>query len=533
MTNDHTTLTDTTRRTVLKTIGGYGALAAVPTASAHEFNGDSSGDGTSSDHDHTDANLHGSSSNVELLDYHSLGQRGPSSTNSADNPHYGGISEMRVIGDYAYVCFFSSKDPTNNRGIGVIDISEFNAPDNTNDLRNAEMDFVAFVRNDNDAAAVMDLKTSADGDYVFYTKQPISALFDDPDPTPSTEEDSTGTLAGAITAVNVTDPENPTIAGTFAHDTGFHNCWHHKIGGTDYVFAIKDIELDGTSGVYVFEFDRPTGVLELVNTWNQQGNFADGNVTGGDTYIHDIAVQDDPRLESPVGYLSYWNAGVYALDLSNPTDISVLGHFTMSNAHYAEPAPTYFDGKRVLVAGHEYPSDKNGHTGHVKLLDADGLDDGYTKGEDNIVELDYWEWRDDVSYDGTYTFSPHNFTVTEGKWIHVGHYHGGTRFLRIDTENWSLTERGYFQAAKDVPEESKVVGLNHAAPFTWTAVTQNGVTYAADINTGIYALRYKPDSNVTNASVGVAGVVGSIGFMTLARRYGDDLWAALDALLST
>ncbi|GAA0197567.1 hypothetical protein ACFFQF_20815 [Haladaptatus pallidirubidus] len=379
------------------------------------------------------------------------------------------------------------------------------------------MDFVAFVRNDNDAAAVMDLKTSADGDYVFYTKQPISALFDDPDPTPSTKENSTGPLAGAITAVNVTDPENPTIAGTFAHDTGFHNCWHHEIGGTDYLFAIKDIELDGTSGVYVFEFDQTTGVLELVNTWNQQGNFAGGNVTGGDTYIHDIVVQDDSRLEKPVGYLSYWNAGVYALDLSTPTNISVLGHFTMSNAHYAEPAPTYFDGKRILVAGHEYPSDQYGHSGHVKLLDADGLDDGYTKGEDNIVELDHWEWRDDVSYDGTYTFSPHNFTVTEGQWVHVGHYHGGTRFLRIDTENWSLTEKGYFQAAKDVPEESKVVGLNHAAPFTWTAVTQNGVTYAADINTGVYALRYKPDTSMS----GLGWAAGGLALAGLASRYGD------------
>lgn len=63
----------------------------------------------------------------------------------------------------------------------------------------------------------------------------------------------------------------------------------------------------------------------------------------------------------------------------------------MSNGYYAEPAPTYFDGKRVVVAGQEYPSDKNGHSGQVKLLDADGLDDGCTKGEDNIVELDSWE----------------------------------------------------------------------------------------------------------------------------------------------
>lgn len=223
---------------------------------------------------------------------------------------------MRIIGDYAYVCFFSSKNPTNNREISIIDISEFNAADNSSDLQDAEMDFVAFVRNDNDAAAVMDIKTSADGNYVFYTKQPISALFDDPDPTPTTNEDSTEPRAGAITAVDVTNPENPTVVGTVPHDTGFHNCWHHEISGTDYVFTIKDIEQDGTAGVYIFEFGRVTGVLELVNRWNQAGNFADGNVTGGATYIHDVVVQDDPRLKKAVGYFPYWYAGIYALDLS-------------------------------------------------------------------------------------------------------------------------------------------------------------------------------------------------------------------------
>jgi hypothetical protein len=506
------------RRTVLRGVGVGVAtgVAGAGTASAHQKGGTSSS--SSGGHDHSDASLHGSTSDVELLDYHSLGSKGPSSENSADSPHYGGITEMRVVGDYAYVCFFTSKDPTNNRGLGVIDISEFNAANSTKEYREAEMEFVSFVRNDNDAASVMDVKASADGDYVFTTKQPISALFDDPDPTPSTDGSSTDTLTGAITAVDVTDPTNPTVVGTFPHDTGFHNCWHHEIGGTDYVFAIKDIELDGTSGLYVFEFDRSLGTLSLVNTWNYDGNIADGNLTGGDAYMHDVVVQDDPRLETPVGYVSYWNAGLYALDLSDPTDVSVLGHFPMSNAHYAEPAPAYLGDKRVVLAGHEYPSDVDGHSGEVKLLDADGLDDGYTKGEDNIAELDSWEWRDDVSFDN-YTFSPHNFTVTDDGWVHVAHYHGGTRFLRIDTGEWTLSEKGYFRAARDVPEESKVVGLNHAAPFTWTAVRQNGVTYAADINTGLYALRYKPDT--TSSTIGMALGGGVLG--ALAKRYRTDV----------
>lgn len=532
MTDDtHTTdenSTQSTRRAVLRALGaGAGVAATSGTVSAHEM-GSSGSSSSSGSHDHTDASIHGQSSDVELLDYHSLGQTGPSSANSADSPHYGGISEMRIAGDYAYVCFFSSKDPTNNRGMGVIDISEFNAASSTSELRDAEMDFVSFIRNDNDASAVMDLKTSDDGNWVFITKQPISALFDDPDPTPSSDGSGSSGSAGAIEAIDVSDPTNPTLTATYdAASTGFHNCWHHVIDGQDYVFGIKDIDLDNAAGLHVLEFDRSTGQFTLVNTWNREGNFKDGNITGGDKYIHDIVVQDDPRLGTPIGYLSYWNAGLYALDLTDPTDISIQGHFTMSQCHYAEPAPTFFDGKRIVVVGHEYKDDHDGHTGQVKLLDADGLDDGWSGG-DNVTELDSWEWRDDVSF-GNFTHSPHNFTVTEGKWVHIGHYHGGTRFLRIDTGGWTLTEKGYFQAAKDVPEDSKVVGLNHAAPFTWTAVTSEGVTYAADINTGVYALRFNPDSNVS-ATIGMALGGGILG--ALAKKYGTDLAGAAREVLS-
>lgn len=503
------------RRTVLKGIGaGVGVAGLSGTASAHSF-----GDSTSTsdgDHDHSDGTLHGATSDVELLDYHSLGEFGPSSENSASHPHHGGIDELRVRGDYAYVGFFTSKDPTNNRGLGVIDISEFVEADSTNELRDAEMTFRSLVRNDNDAAAVMDVKVSADGDYVFLTKQPVAVLFDDPDPTPSTDGSSTDTLPGAITAVDVTDKDDPTVVGTFAHDTGFHNCWHHVVDGQDYVFAIKDIEADSTAGLYVFSFDRATGALVLENIWNEDGNALDLNLTGGDAYAHDIVVQDDRELEKPVGYFSHWDAGLYALDVSDPMNIQPIGHFSMDGCHYSEPAPTVIDGKRVVLAGQEIPSQTDGTTGEIHLLDADGIGDGYD-GTDNIERLDTWEWRSDATFDN-YTLSAHNFTVSQDGWVHVGHYHGGTRFLRIDSSDWRLAEKGFFRAAKNVPEASKVTGLNHAAPFAWTAVRRAGVTFVSDINTGLYALRYKPDSTATIGAVLGIGALGALG-----KRYGSGL----------
>lgn len=506
---------------------GVGLATTTGTASAHEFgsSGESTGDG--GNHDHTDGGVHGATDNVELLDYHSVGDVGPSSESGGeDSPHYGALSEIRVEGDYAYVSIFSSKDPTNNRGLAVLDVSAFNAAGNANELREAELSVVSFLRNDNDASAVMDVKVSDGGDYVFISKQPYTALFGETDPTADADDgDATSVSASALQAVDVSDPEDPVVVGTYdAWDTGPHNSWYHRIDETEYVFSVKDLN-DGTAALYVFQFDRTTGALVLVNEWNVDGNLPDLG-TGGTNYIHDITIRDDERLDTPVGYLSYWDQGLWALDLSDPTDIEPLGHFTMEAAHYAESAPTYVDGKRVVVAGQEISSQEDGSSGTVSLLDADGLDDGFD-GTDNIEELDSWEWRSNVTFED-FTLSPHNFSVTERGYVHLGHYHGGTRFLRIREDDWTLAEKGYFQAIADVPEESKMTGLNSAAPFTWAAVEQNGVTYVSDVNTGVYALRFKPDGGAATAGAGL--VAGAAGLGGLAHKYRDRMTDAVGGL---
>lgn len=183
------------------------------------------------------------------------------------------------------------------------------------------------------------------------------------------------------------------------------------------------------------------------------------------------------------------------------------------------------NGKRIVVAGQEISAVENGSSGKLYLLDADGIDDGYD-GSDNIEELDVWEWQSDVTFQN-FSLSPHNVNITERGYIHLGHYHGGTRFLRIHKNDWALEEKGYFQATKSVPEESKMTGPNHAAPFTWAAVAQNGVTFASDINTGVYALRFKPDSNSNDLETAGLGAAGVVGLGGLLARHRDRIGEAL------
>ncbi|WP_266074817.1 LVIVD repeat-containing protein [Haladaptatus caseinilyticus] len=456
-----------------------GALAfGAGRSSAHSY-GDGSGTQASGSHDHTNPSIHQQSERAELLDYHSLGGVGASSNSGRpEDPHYGAITELHVHGDYAYAGIFSSDDPTNDRGMAILDIHQFNDAETLAEARDAELSVLGFVRNDDPASAVMDIRISDDGKYVFLSKQPYTALFNETDPTPGTDGGSNDPTAGSVVAVNVEDPGNPSVVGSYnGWSTGSHNTSYHRIDGEEYLFACKDLN-DGTAGLYVLQFDRTTGQLTLVNRWTASG------ATGGLDYIHDITVQNDPRTGTPTGYLSYWDNGLRILDLSDPTNIVELSVFEMNSAHFAEPAPTLLDGKRVVVVGQEIPSVENGSSGKLYLLDADGIEDG-----ESPAQLDMWEWKTNTTFDN-FTLSPHNFDVTEDGWVHLGHYHGGIRFLDIDTDGWLLREDGFYLPNQNVPEESKMQGLNEATPFTWCAVEQNGVTYAADINTGVYAVHH-------------------------------------------
>jgi hypothetical protein len=541
-------LTDTTRRTVLKaTAAALGVGAATGTASAHEWNTTQSGDGNPN---RKPEQVGKSTPNVSDVGYHSGGGRGAESSRDgqARNPHYGAFTEIRTHGDYAYVGMFSSRGDSEGRGMAVVDIGEYNRATTESEVEDAEMRVVSFLRNTNAATAMMDLKVSDDGEFVFVGTQPITALFDETPTSPGydvNDSSTSGPNTGGVLAVDVSDPFAPTLVDaeeTFT--TGIHNLFHHRIGGSEYVFACKDIELDGTAGVYVFEFDRGASQLSLVNRWTATGgNNAQGEVTptgGMDFYCHDLEVQDDPRTGRPTVYVAYWNAGVRVLDATDPTAMEEVGHFDMRQAHFVTPAPDLVAGKRVVVASHEEPgSDSDGSTsgapvegktnpystGTVFLADADGiydhvLDNGEKTGEPTVTELgelDDWTWQDAAERSGkddiefaNFELSPHNSEVArhaDGSfWVHQAHYHGGIRFLKVEPGSddgvtgpsgerdasgvdWSLTDEGWTRPDYGVPDESTMQGLSGVTPNVWGAVESNGVTFASDINQGILASR--------------------------------------------
>ena len=526
-----------TRRTVLKTVGAaLGVGAAAGSASAHEWGSGSTADGPETGKP-SSADVPGGTENASVVGYHSMGSTGGEGrAGRPSKPHYGAQTEIRVRGDYAYVGFFSSDRPTPGRGMAIVDISGYNKASTTAEADTASMSVVSYLTNNSTATAVMDLKVSDDGQYVFLGTQPYTALFPDPrsdpvgaategeasDPAPNTDAESFSAVPGAVIAVDVSDKGNPQTVGTQqVSGTGVHNLFHHRIGQEEYVFAIHDLN-DGTEGMYVYRFDRASGQLEPVNQWTATGNARQGELGPDLDYIHDVEVQDDLVTGKPTVYLSYWGNGLRVLDASDPENLVERGKFEMSACHFASPAPALFetsDGslKRVAVASQEI-SANNTSTGKINLVDTSGIyeaddkmldvptdvDSGATPS--TFGEFDTWEWQNEDGKNARYsdtevnfsnfTLSPHNsdFAVDENGdfWVHQSHYHGGIRFLKFEetASGLELNEKGFSRPDKGVPKESRMQGLTDVTPNCWAAVESNGVTFGSDINQGVHAVNH-------------------------------------------
>ena len=500
---------ETTRRAILKAAAGTLGVAAVGgVATGHPTDGVPLGDPE-------DPGLEDDSENTEIVGYHSLGGVGSASlSGSEDEPHYGAFSELRVHDDLGFVTALSSRDETPGRGLAIFDVSDFTRADSREELDAAEITCLSYVSNDNANSSCMDVKVSDDGDYVFVCKQP-TALLSGEYTVGDADDHDTSPEDAALLGIDVSDPGNPEIVsrinpGIWA--LGPHNCWHHQIGGQEYVFTAHGA--DGvTAGINVYEFDRETESLTHVNFWKFGVEAAQAHVEGEIDlhYAHDIVVQDDPVTGRPYGYISYWDAGTWIVDLSDPTDVEPIAVFEMNRAHHAAPAPARIDGTRVFVAGHENPDSaygQDGDTGFYYLIEAadlesDGvtylgkasnLDAGLEPG-DAGAELDRWIFSRDSEY-GNYVLSSHNLDIdTRGRMV-AGHYCVGAYFFDIEPPSetgggWSLTEIGFSRQGADVPEESTREGRTTATPYYWSAVIRNGVTFPGGINSGVSAIAHE------------------------------------------
>lgn len=523
-----------TRRAVLKAAGAALGVAAAGTAAGHpgEFGG-----GNKKFYGGTDGylgdNVADAAENSELVGYHSLGGVGPASSfGRPEDAHTGGMSEMRIHDDLAFVNLFSGRGEDSQRGMAIVDISEFTRAESEAELENAGITVLSFVRNDNSQSACMDVKVSDDGEYVFIAKQAVTALFGEGIGTqPNTDNHSNSAGAGSLVAVDVSDPGNPEVTDeeNLSHwSVGPHNCWYHQIGGEEYVFTVH-----GTSGAAsktnVFQFDRATGQLQQVNAWSWDTNLAQGEYGTESNlwYHHDINVQEDPRTGRPLAYLHCWDAGLRILDVSDPLNVQEVGVFEQYGAHHAVPAPTLVDGKRVAVTGHENPdSEYHAHietdeTGRYNLVDLDPLDTAldpdsgvervYVGCASSVQNADAHEPLERAPYQ-MYAEDDAAHVVTDGSgdpateldhWVMIG-----------ENEGWDAAP-GFEYEAENADDEDEESPPEYDGFGDFRISTHNldmdteGRVYAGHYHAGMRAFQVvTPDSDLPDATLGDATGTG-------------------------
>jgi hypothetical protein len=228
-------------------------------------------------------------------------------------------SDVWALGNYAYTGSFSSPfcsfDLT---GIRIIDISDPTDPQ-----------LVAFIK-DKQGTRTNDVKAASlntshwSGDILVSTNEGCGVSL------PRLNSDGNAgkfrSGQGGINIYDVTDPTKPhALKQNFLPKAnGGHNTYIWEDGaGNAYLLAVDDVAL---ADVIVVDITNPASPKEIARTGQADwpSDIA-SEIEGPAVFLHDVWVQDG------IAYLSYWDAGLVLLDVSDPANPVFLGDSTYPN----------------------------------------------------------------------------------------------------------------------------------------------------------------------------------------------------------
>ncbi|MFW6080161.1 MAG: hypothetical protein ACODAE_11100 [Gemmatimonadota bacterium] len=278
-----------------------------------------------------------------------------------------------------------------------------------------------------------------------------------------------------IVLLDLADPAHPTVLSEYTETVtgGVHNTYIVD----DLVYAIHD----GTLDVHIIDIGDPMNPRE-VGRWG---------IDRPGKYLHDVWVEDG------LAYVSYWDDGVYILDVGDgrwggtPTDPTVVGSHEYrtqwgeeeyGNTHVAFPY-TNGDGNRYLFVGDEifdceacvsrhYPGG-DGPRGHVHVLD--------------ITDP---ENPEEVAFYRVPEAGAHNLWAEDDK-LYVAYYEGGLRVLDISGElRGDLYAQGREMAWYPTGTED---GHIPNSPMAWGPQPYRGNVFVSDHHSGLWIIRLTPE----------------------------------------
>lgn len=248
-------------------------------------------------------------------------------------------------------------------------------------------------------------------------------------------------------------------------------------------------DADGEGDFRLFDITDPTNPIQ-VSDWGIQdigGPFSTGQGCDPDpNYGHGAEPSEDGKLV----FVSYWDSGFIALDLTDPANPIYKGRTTYPTNADGDAHSTSFDDSRNLLFAADEDFCANSGPGTEKGM-------GYLRVYDytnlaNPVQIGEYRTPNSLGTDnqaaGDYTI--HNALVV-GTDVYISWYSDGIRVL--DASNpYNPREVAFFvpPPAKN-PVKPSQRGVLSNAPQVWGVYYDEttGLVYASDMNSGLWILR--------------------------------------------
>lgn len=310
-----------------------------------------------------------------------------------------------------------------------------------------------------------------------------------------------GNGTGGIEIVDITDPSKPRkIAST--DNITVHNLVISGSGtadrSDDYVYLATSHPNEGFQGLpllpkgaeqlRIYKISDPKKPLK-VGGWT-----ADYKPKPGEfVTIHDISIRDNRA------YLSYWDAGLYILDISEPTSPKQLGWIDYSppdegNTHNAISTPA---GNIVFIGDEIGFLEGETGIGGIRVIDVSQLPNlrqiahykpGFPNFDTRGLLLSGTRLPDSIQVggalpDGSSSYTAHNFDLSpDGNVLFAAFYNAGLHIIDVSKPSQPrLMQRFYPMRLFD--SRSPIV------PAFWGAIYRDGYVYIADINNGLWILQ--------------------------------------------
>ena len=225
--------------------------------------------------------------------------------------------------DYAYLGSFDDIACTfDTTGTHIVDITNPTAP-----TKVAFISDKAATRTNDVKVAHLETRHFA-GEILVASNEPCGSQFV---PRLNSNGVSGNAGRGGVSIWDVTDPTKPKALRQNYLDFGVHNTFIWQQGDNAYMLVVDD---DNVQDVHIVDINKPQSPREIAVTGQLDWPTLSDNIGVGEVFLHDVWVQDNGG--TVIAYLSYWDAGLVLLDVTDPENIVELDQFATENV-FANP----------------------------------------------------------------------------------------------------------------------------------------------------------------------------------------------------